>query len=98
MKTIGDNFHMTQHCEQRAAQRGLTDSAIDMALKYGEVLEQKGSAALVKLTRRQQKALEKDLKRLLRILERKQDMFLVVGNDGSLVTVGWQNRHIRHNH
>jgi NAD kinase len=88
---------MTKHCEERAIQRGLTDSAIDMALKYGEVYEQKGGASLVKLTKRQRKALMKELKNLMRILNREQDMFLVVGDDGSLVTAGWQNKRIRHN-
>ena len=98
MKTINDHFCLTQHCEHRAAQRGLSSSAIELALKHGDVYEQKGGASVVKFTKRQRKALLKELKDLIRVLGKDKDIFVVVGDDGSLVTVGRRTRSIRHNH
>lgn len=62
MKTIAENFYMTEHCEKRAAQRALLEPALELVLKHGEVFEQKGGAALVRYDRRETKALLKDLK------------------------------------
>lgn len=97
MKTIAETFYMTEHCEKRAAQRSLTEPALELVLKYGEVFEQKGRSSLVRYGRRKQKAFLKDLKMLMRIFSQGNDVYLVLGDDGSLVTAGRQTKTIRHN-
>ncbi len=98
MKKLNENFRMTEHCELRSAQRCLSESVIELVLKYGEVFEQKGDTSLVSLGKRQRSALLKELKELQRVLGKEKDIYAVVGGDGSVVTAGRQYRTFRHNH
>lgn len=98
MKRLNENFHITDHCELRSAQRCLPESVIELVLKHGEIFEQKGDTSVVSLGKRQRRALLKELKELQRVLGKEKDIYAVVGGDGSVVTTGRQYRTIRHNH
>lgn len=98
MKTINDSFRMTEHCQQRAAQRGHLEPVVDLLLKYGDVLEQKGEASVVTLSKKQRNAIMKELKRCLQILGKQNDVYIVVAEDGSLMTIGRRTQTIRHIH
>jgi len=84
----------TAHAEARCQQRSISNEVVEVLLAYGESGRHQG-ADIYYLTRPARRRAQAALGDRYRRLERRLNSYLVVGEDGSLVTAGRRYRRLK---
>lgn len=85
----------THHAEARMQQRSISHNAVDALMDYGEYRRRRG-ADICYLTKQSRHRLLKDLGRSDFIkLEKALDAYLVVSDDGCIVTAGHRHHRLK---
>ncbi len=85
----------TRHASERAAPRSISEEAIDLVLDHGEVQRVKGADSYF-LNAPTKQRLRNDLGRDgYRRCERHLGIYVIVGDDGRIVTVAHRRRRLR---
>lgn len=86
---------MTQHASTRCQQRGIQTEIIDVLLEYGRTQYRHGAEVLFMDHKARVQAREKlGAKQFARISDR-LDKYIVVSNDGSLITAAPRRRRMK---
>ena len=86
---------LTQHAKARMQQRGITLTTLNSLLDYGAQSHDHRGATIVFFDKKARTRLLRDSGRAAyRIMEKQINAYAVVGNDGSVVTVGHRNKRI----
>ena len=86
---------ISQHAQARMQQRAIPLRAVDVLMDYGEHHRHHG-AEVYYLTRRSRTAIIKELgKRAFLKLEKALDAYLVVSDDGCLITAGHRRQRLK---
>lgn len=86
---------MTHHAQTRMQQRALSQTAVEAILQFGEVARSHGAERYF-LTRASRRRLELDLGQgLARAHARELDAYVVVSDDGRLITCARRTRRLR---
>jgi hypothetical protein len=86
---------ISQHARIRMQQRALPPAALDLLWEYGTSMRSRGADSLFfdKAARRRARAgLDADE---LRRVERYQNAFAVIADDGTAITIAWRTRRLR---
>ena len=86
-------MEMTIHAAKRQKQRAIPICAIQILNLYGEEVEQKGGTTVLRLPKRQQKKLRRDLQRLLSMCTEDGFPYLVLDPAGRIITVSHKYTH-----
>lgn len=87
---------LTRHAQRRLQQRGIPLRAVDLVLRYG-VRERSSGATSVFMNRDARSLLAKsEGDGVVRELGHKLDIYLVVGDQGELVTAAYRSRPFKH--
>lgn len=81
------HMKITQHANIRSQQRGIPKHRIEMILKYGYREKKPDGAYEVKVSQKQLKMLESELKRTLQDLDKIKKEAVLVSADNSIITV-----------
>lgn len=85
----------THHAEARMQQRGISQHAVDVLMTYGEYRRHRG-AEVCYLTRQSRTRMLKDLgKQAFLKLEKVLDAYLVVSDDGDVITAGHRHHRLK---
>ena len=86
---------LTHHAQTRMQQRSISMSAVDILMDYGEHRRHHG-AEIYYLSKRCRARLAKDLdKPAFMKLEKALDAYLVLGDDGTVITVAHRNQRLK---
>ena len=86
---------MTRHAEVRMQQRGIARSTLQSLLNYGSQAHDHHGATIVYFDRKARTRLLRDSgPAAYRVMEKQLNAYAVVGNDGSVVSVGRRERRI----
>ena len=86
---------LTQHAQARMQQRGITLTTLNSLLDYGAQSHDHRGATIVYFDKKARTRLLRDSGRAAyRCLEKQLNAYAVVGNDGSVVTVGHRDKRI----
>lgn len=86
---------LTHHAEVRMQQRGIPMAAVDALLAYGHQRRHRG-ADVYYFDKRTRARMARDMgKDLYRRLEKSLDSYLVVGDDGAVVTAAHRHHRLR---
>ena len=86
---------LTQHAKARMQQRGITLTTLNSLLDYGAQSHDHRGATIVFFDKKSRTRLLRDSGRAAyRVMEKQINAYAVVGNDGSVVTVGHRNKRI----
>lgn len=80
----------TKHAALRAQQRSIPDIMLPILLMFGEEDYQKGGTQVLRISKRKRKVIRKGLERTLKHLDSLSDTYLVLSEDGKVITVGHQ--------
>lgn len=86
---------ITRHAARRMRGRAIPQAAIELLFRFGASLMQGGAEVLFFDRAARRRLAEEGGPALLRAAERWLDAYLVLGDDGDLVTVGWRTRRLR---
>ncbi len=85
----------THHAQARMQQRSIPMSAIDVLMEYGEARRHHGADVFF-LTKKSRGRVLKDFgKSAFLKLEKALDAYLVVGDDGTLITTGHRHHRLK---
>ncbi len=85
----------TQHAQTRMQQRSIPMGAVEALLEYGETRRHHG-ADIVYLTKRGRNRIQKDCgKQAFLKLEKALDAYLVIGDDGAVITAGHRHHRLK---
>lgn len=85
----------THHAQARMQQRSIPMSAVDALMEYGEARRHHG-ADVIFLTKRGRSRLQKACERQVFLkLEKALDAYLVVGDDGAVITAGHRHHRLK---
>lgn len=79
---------LTEHAGQRLQQRSIPEMMLKLLMLYGEEKLQKGGTRVLRLPKDSQKALRKELKHVLNHLDSLSDSYMVLADDGVVITAG----------
>lgn len=86
---------LTHHAQARMQQRSISLSAVDILMDYGEHRRHRG-AEIYYLSKRCRARLAKDLdKPAFMKLEKALDAYLVVADDGAVITAGHRHHRLK---
>jgi len=78
---------LTVHAEVRTQQRGIPPDSVDLILTYGAAVRRSGGDIEYRLTKRRKARLITQLKRQIGKVESATDKGVLLGADGSIITV-----------
>ena len=85
----------THHAEARMQQRGISQQAVDALMAYGEYRRHRG-AEVCYFTRQSRSHMLKDMgKSAFLKLEKALDAYLVVSDDGAIITAGHRHHRLK---
>lgn len=84
-------IELTKHAALRSQQRSIPEVMLPILLIYGEECVQKGGSQVLRIPRSKQKALRKGLERALKHIDSLGDNYMVLSEDGTVITVGHQS-------
>lgn len=84
----------TNHAQARCQQRAIPAAAVDALLSYGERKRHHG-ADVYFLTKRSRLRAQKELGQQYRSLEKALNSYLVIADDGTLITAGRRYRRLK---
>tara|TARA_R110000787_G_scaffold144870_1_gene258742 strand:- start:13 stop:279 length:267 start_codon:yes stop_codon:yes gene_type:complete len=85
----------THHAEARMQQRGISHQAVDALMSYGEYRRHHG-AEVCYLTKHSRTHMLKDMgKRAFLQLEKALDAYLVVSDEGAIITAGHRHHRLK---
>lgn len=87
-------MNLTQHAAERAQQRRIPPLVVDVLLSFGRVFRRRGADVYV-LDKKGRYEAERYLGRAVKQLEHYLDAYLVVGDDGAVITMGYRQRRFR---
>jgi hypothetical protein len=88
-------MHFTKHAQNRMQQRGIMNPIIDLLYSYGREIRRSKAGDLIYFDKRAREQLRKDLPRHEYVrIQPKLKAYVVEGEDGSIVTVGYRFRSI----
>ena len=86
---------LTHHAQARMQQRSISMSAVDALMEYGEARRHHGADVFF-LTKRARGRLQRDCgKREFLKLEKALDAYLVVADDGAVITAGHRHHRLK---
>ncbi len=85
MKT---NFRITPHAQWRAQQRAIPKDIIPVLIALGAAKHQKGGTLEVCMT----DDVERRLRRITKRLDSLRNTYLILGDDGAVITVGHRHK------
>lgn len=80
---------LTRHGALRSQQRSIPQHAIDLLIDFGQEESAGGGCHRYFFTKRTWHALSRNVGSCAKNLERYRSAYVVVGDDGEIVTVGW---------
>jgi hypothetical protein len=95
MPQLGDCTH---HARVRMQQRGISDDALDLLMRYGRTAHDHHGHVLLHMDRRARRAALRACGRAAGpMVDRVLGLYAVLGTDGVVITVGHRYRRIRRN-
>lgn len=86
---------LTRHASVRAQQRGIPRLVVDWLEAYGEEMHDQDGTIILHFSKRSRRRLERDVGREpVRRLSNYLRCYVVVSNDGAVITVGHRHKHI----
>ena len=85
----------TRHARSRMQQRGIRPALVDRVLRYGREVHDHHGAVIVLIDRAAAARMARDGEAQGVELERLRGVYVVVGNDGTIRTVGHRTRRLR---
>lgn len=86
---------MTRHASTRAQQRGLPPLIVDWLDTYGARAQDRGGAEVLYFDKASRRNLERDVgSQVVDRLRPLLDAYLVMGDDGTVITLGWRFKRI----
>lgn len=86
---------LSRHASVRLQQRSIPPTVVDWLLKYGSSVRQDGAEIII-FDRAAKKRLAREMGRaLVPRLGKMLDAYVVISNDGRVVTAGYRRRRIR---
>lgn len=86
---------MTKHATARCQQRCINDLMLKLLFMYGEETHQNDGVVRTTFTKKGFKKLQKDMGLINQKLNSMRKLFAVESATGSIITTGYQERHIK---
>lgn len=87
--------HLTQHAMIRMQQRGIGRLTIDYLLDHGRETYSNGGAKIIYFDKHTRLKLMANVSKSDRVvLEKQSDAYLIIGEDGNVVTVGHRTKRL----
>jgi hypothetical protein len=88
-------MRLTQHAEVRMQQRGITPQTLQSLLQYGAAAHDHCGAKILFFDKKaKSRLLTRSGREAYRAVEKQLDVYAVIANDGSVVTVGHREKRI----
>ena len=92
---MSPSFDCTRHARARMQQRGIPADLVDRVLRYGREVHDHHGAIVVLIDRAAEARLRRDGEARGSQIERLRGLYVVVGTDGTVRTVGHRTRRLR---
>lgn len=89
-----DDLRCTRHARARMQQRGIPTALVDRVLRYGREVHDHRGAVVVLIDRAAEARLRRDGEARGTELDRLRGVYVVVGTDGTVRTVGHRTRRL----
>ncbi|HCP77525.1 MAG: hypothetical protein CML16_17265 [Pusillimonas sp.] len=89
-------MHKTQHAKIREQQRGISQLAVDLLLKFGVNEPAGGGAKKYYLDKGSRRRVKNYAGPLAGLLDEHLDIYAVAGKDDTIITTGHRTKRVRH--
>ena len=86
--TTNNKVSMSKHALQRAQQRAIPEAMLSLLCTLGAECQQKGGTSLLFIPKKQRCRIRRQLQQLLSRFDAIQDSYLVMNDDGHIITTG----------